>query len=460
MGASDPYGNQIASGAGFMGGMQDPRAAYKMRQMMKGAMQPIKGTGGGAWASALTNLLQGFMGGQDEAGYQDYAQNQEAKGLQMDYLRAQGDERKAQAAALQQKAAVDQKRQGLVNDAMQQWNSPNQGMTNGPTTPEYSDIAPKMATPRSTDPRDLYSHVAAALERGGDLAGGYQQRIEAQKLSPAVEKYDVQMVNGQPRQVALMKDGSYKVLDGVAPTANLQFENLGDRTALIDKYTGNAAGSLARGQSPDSLASNQVTMRGQNMTDSRARDLNNITQSGNLIKGAPTGYRWNGSNLEPIPGGPAAEGKPMTDSQSKAYLFGSRMQAADAGLAQLPFGQRGSFIKDAVQDIPLFGNVLGPMANLTASNNQQSAEQYQDDFTNAALRRESGAAIANSERVQAKRQYFPQIADGPDVLKQKAENRRLATEGILMEVPDSRRPSAQRRSTDNAPGGFKILSVQ
>lgn len=428
------------AGAGFMGGMQDPRAAYRMQQMLKASMQPVKGTGGGAWASALSNLIQGYMGGQNESGYQDYAQNQEAKSLQMDYLRAQGQERAAQAKALEQKAATDQKRQGIVSEAIQRYNSPNQGLTNGPTTPEYSDIAPKMATPRSNDPRDLYSHVATALENGGDLAGGYQQRIDAMKLSPQVEKYDVQIVNGQPRQVAMMKDGTYKVLDGVAPTANLQFENLGDRTAMIDKYTGAAAGSLARGQSPDSVASNQVQMRGQNMTDLRARELNSITQSGNLIKGAPTGYRWNGSNLEPIPGGPAAEGKPLTDSQSKAYLFGTRMQAADAGLARLPEGQRPSFIKQSVQDIPLFGNVLGPMANLTANSNQQSAEQYQDDFSNAALRRESGAAIANSERVQAARQYFPQPNDGPDLIKQKAENRRLAVEGIMMEVPESKRP--------------------
>ena len=64
-------------------------------------------------------------------------------------------------------------------------------------------------------------------------------------------------------------------------------------------------------------------------------------------------------------------------------------------------------------------------------------EQSQRDFVNAVLRRESGAAISNSEFDNARQQYFPQIGDDDKVIEQKRRNRELATRGILAEVPDS-----------------------
>jgi hypothetical protein len=60
---------------------------------------------------------------------------------------------------------------------------------------------------------------------------------------------------------------------------------LGDKKQLLDPYTRQPVASFAMGQSPDSKASNAVawannaaTLRGQNMTDARARDMNDITR--------------------------------------------------------------------------------------------------------------------------------------------------------------------------------------
>ncbi len=57
------------------------------------------------------------------------------------------------------------------------------------------------------------------------------------------------------------------------------------------------------------------------------------------------------------------------------------------------------------------------------SQKYKQVEQAQRDFINATLRRESGAAIADSEFENAQKQYFPQLGDTKEVVKQKQRNR-------------------------------------
>lgn len=61
-------------------------------------------------------------------------------------------------------------------------------------------------------------------------------------------------------------------------------------------------------------------------------------------------------------------------------------------------------------------------------------EQAERNFVNAILRRESGAAIAESEFDSAERQYFPRAGDSAAVLRQKAQNRAIALEGLKQEA--------------------------
>ena len=67
-------------------------------------------------------------------------------------------------------------------------------------------------------------------------------------------------------------------------------------------------------------------------------------------------------------------------------------------------------------------------------------DQAKRDFTNAVLRRESGAAIAQSEFDSADKQYFPQIGDSDKVIAQKARARQIAIQGVLAEVPKGTKP--------------------
>lgn len=183
-----------------------------------------------------------------------------------------------------------------------------------------------------------------------------------------------------------------------------------------------------------------VTKRGQDMTDARSREAN---QNGRV----PSGYRVAADGtLEFIPGGPAdpaskaGGGKPLTEGQSKALLFGTRMKESNDILEGLAAEgvDRPSVLKRAADAVPglIGGGALQTGANALQSEKQQQVEQAQRDFLNAVLRRESGAVIADSEFENGKKQYFPAIGDEPAVIAQKKRNREVAMRGILEEVPD------------------------
>ncbi|MFC5550719.1 hypothetical protein [Massilia aerilata] len=171
-----------------------------------------------------------------------------------------------------------------------------------------------------------------------------------------------------------------------------------------------------------------ATIRGQNLTDARAREQ--------LAQGkVPSGYRANSDGtLVAIPGGPAdPSNKAPTEFQGKSAAFGARAQQADKILGELEgqYSPAGINAKNSLSDVWLVGGALGTAANNKLSDASQRADQAQRDFVNAVLRQESGAAIGAGEFENAKKQYFPQTGDSAAVLQQKAANRKLAVQGLL-----------------------------
>ena len=63
----------------------------------------------------------------------------------------------------------------------------------------------------------------------------------------------------------------------------------------------------------------------------------------------------------------------------------------------------------------------------------QQIDQAQRNFVNAILRRESGAAISESEFDNAEKQYFIQPGDSPEVIEQKRQNRELVERNLINE---------------------------
>uniref|UniRef100_UPI003784CFE9 phage tail tip lysozyme n=1 Tax=Methylocella sp. TaxID=1978226 RepID=UPI003784CFE9 len=116
--------------------------------------------------------------------------------------------------------------------------------------------------------------------------------------------------------------------------------------------------------------------------------------------------------------------KAPTEGQANAALYSERMREADKIIADPEIAKEGlNPINKGLDAIPIWGNGW-------KGENAQLYDQAQRDFVNATLRRESGAAISESEFDNARKQYFPQPGDGPKVIAQKAANRRTAIEGI------------------------------
>ena len=122
--------------------------------------------------------------------------------------------------------------------------------------------------------------------------------------------------------------------------------------------------------------------------------------------------------------------KALTEGQSKALLFGTRAQEADAIVAEL--GRSGVNTSIPGSRLPIVGDVVSAVQGPQ----HQRLDQAKRDFINAVLRRESGAVISDSEFSNAERQYFPQIGDSPQDIAQKARNREIAIKGMLAEVPN------------------------
>lgn len=117
----------------------------------------------------------------------------------------------------------------------------------------------------------------------------------------------------------------------------------------------------------------------------------------------------------------------QTQDQANAALFSRRMEQSnqiisDPAIAQYGMGVKGTMNR-ANAAIPVIGNAF-------VDPQYQQLDQAKRDFINAALRRESGANINAGEFDSADKQYFPQVGDSPEVLKQKAQNRATAIQGI------------------------------
>lgn len=183
----------------------------------------------------------------------------------------------------------------------------------------------------------------------------------------------------------------------------------------------------------------------------------------------PAGFRWtNEGNLQPIKGGPQDPSRPMparalrpTGEQNNAAGFYDRMMAANQVIGDpAAVGAAQDYIGKAKANLP-FG-----LGNYLADPNFQRFDQAQRDFVNAVLRKESGAAISESEFENASKQYFPQPGDGPEVLAQKARNRdtavaamkRTAAGALLQgqpEVPQAY-PGADGITGQDMGGGFTV----
>lgn len=119
---------------------------------------------------------------------------------------------------------------------------------------------------------------------------------------------------------------------------------------------------------------------------------------------------------------PRADQK-ASKEQFDAATYGRRMESADQVLNDLI--AQGYNRSSNAEGIKAF-----ILPNAMKSSQLKQQEQAERNFINAALRRESGAAISESEFANAREQYFPRAGDTAEVLAQKAQNRQQVIAGM------------------------------
>lgn len=123
--------------------------------------------------------------------------------------------------------------------------------------------------------------------------------------------------------------------------------------------------------------------------------------------------------------------KPATGIEKKAVSFFNRMQEAERIASGLEGGDEISPVRDAATaGLPLVGKIAGNFLNSDAN---QSYRQAQRAFTEARLRKESGAAVPDSEYENDAKTYFVQPGDSAATIRQKAAARRAVMAGVANE---------------------------
>lgn len=281
--------------------------------------------------------------------------------------------------------------------------------------------------------------VAERLRAQGFHKQADEQEAAALKFQPKVSRWEKVNQDGKVLYAPFYEDGSSGNPVPLEVAEKLEKVNLGGKTAMLNPFTGSQVTSYTNTVDPNTLASNAVTMRGQditargqNMTDARAREEMALK---------------------------TRVAKSPTEFQGKSGIFGMRAGEADKTIRELQGEYSPSAVnsKVAVQDTWLVGGVAGAAVNKFAmSDNDQKAEQAQRDFVNAVLRQESGAAIGKDEFDNARRQYFPQPGDSKAVIDQKARNRQLAVQGLNTNAGPARMTAPAQPAQS---GGWSITKV-
>jgi hypothetical protein len=147
-------------------------------------------------------------------------------------------------------------------------------------------------------------------------------------------------------------------------------------------------------QAAENAKNRNVTMRGQNMTDARTRELTEATKSN----------------------------KPLTEYETRNYGFFDRARQAESVLKG---------VEEAIAKKGVMGQAgLKYLPNVMQSEENQVFEQAKRQFIAAYLRRDSGAVISPSEIAEADRTLFVQPGDSTKVIEQKRKARETITNSL------------------------------
>ena len=376
------------------------------------------------------------LGSALQAGQQGYQQAR-AGSLQDLLLTQKLEEAKRAEALRKQIADVMTTAPQPLNTAQAALAAP--GMPPGPTT-QRAELMDSMPQPTANEAKaNQYLAIAdiyAGLGKSED-AQRFQQIAERLNPRPEVtgQPFEVTDATGKPVLVQQMKSGALQTLPGFGPKREVVLQSLGGRTVAINKSALKGGESYAMSMTPGEVASNLL---GQgNLDINRVRlGLSQAEFNRNAFDRVETPEGFvnvpkGGGAAVPImgPGGTQLKGVggQPTEGQANAAGFAQRMELAESVLKGLPAGSQPGAGTRIAEAVPFVG---GALARSGQSADTQMYDQAAQDWIRAKLRKESGAAIGVDEARQEYATYFPMVGDTPEKIKQKAEARRVVTQGM------------------------------
>jgi hypothetical protein len=262
--------------------------------LLAAASQMLQQSGPSRTPTSFGQVLGGGLGAYQQSTLEaqrrkiqeeEAAQMKRMRGLQMRNLESDN------ANQEQQRARAEQLRQFFMKDGAQPQVQQPQPMEDLPplgATPMQSTPgmqAPQMQT-QAPSP-DIYKQRLAMAERlrsAGFASEADAQEASALKFQPKVKNWQEVQVNGKVMYAPYYEDGTSGQPVPLEVARKLVANDSGQSIDMTDPYTGAIKSSIGKKQTLESLASNATSVRGQNMTDARAREFNATQAEANNIK--------------------------------------------------------------------------------------------------------------------------------------------------------------------------------
>lgn len=230
-------------------------------------------------------------------------------------------------------------------------------------------------------------------------------------------------------QIAEFMDDPY-ASDGQKALAGLMMERMmaqPDRPELVNAGSGNiydpASGQwIIAPRGP----TEPMSSLGKLEADRAAGLISDEAYQAELASMAPQGMSIESDGaggFRMVQGAGAGDTRPFTEGQSRDNVFVTRAEGALSVLD--PIAENLTSRTDRAAEMVPFGLARG-----TQSDDFQVAKNAGDEFLQAILRKDTGAAITEPEQALYGVTYLPQPGDSAAVLAQKAQARRRAIEAI------------------------------
>ena len=295
-----------------------------------------------------------------------------------------------------------------------------------PQAPRGQQLAQAVGAPAIAPPQPT-GNVGAALMAAA-MGPGVSPRLQAQ----AMQMYQM----GQ-------RD------EGVRPV------DLGDKIALMDTR-GNIRQVLPKSQAPRGPMAIGPDQRlidpttGREIAGAQDGGKAPAVQKVKLPDGSEVAVQWDRQRNEWVPlkapeGGNAVANPKLTEVQSKDVGFYNR------GTSILPRLEKQD--KALTDSVSALGGKVPVVGNYLKSDAYRQAEQTGRELLAVILRKDTGAAVTDSEMSLYSNMYLPQPGDDAATIKQKQEGRKTAIEGIRMGLGTAEILFKQREALDAAKGG-------